>query len=234
MRALINACLAALVLLGAGCKKPEDVLAKHMTELTERLEEADSPGQAIEDGRRYMQENLPEIARASAELTVELDEIEARSERKGRLKAILQTLNEPATDLIKVVAKLSEKANDDESAKEAAKSFQKQWQGIAEQLMADALGKELNKAKIEISRVVTERVARAVVLYQVAHDGKLPRSLDDLVQSSYLRANSLKDGWGRALHLEREDGDESRFKVCSPGQDAVPGTEDDLCSGEPE
>ena len=219
--------IIACLIMSAGCKKPEEVLANHMSELTEVVEDASSPASAIEDGRKYLRDNLPEIAKASAEIAVELDEIEKRSERKDRLEEVLETIEKPATRLVKALARVAEKAGDDKDAKKAGKAFQKQWQGIAEQLMAEALGKEMDKAKVELTRVIVSNVKMSVSTYQLTQNA-LPDSLDDLVEKKFIKERSLRDGWGLPVKLEREDGD--KFRVCSVGPDDVLGTEDDVCS----
>ena len=72
-------------------------------------------------------------------------------------------------------------------------------------------------------------IAKAVQVYATMHKGKLPDSLDELIQSTdgeppLLKKQNLIDPWGKPIDYERT---EHGFIIRSSGPDRIMGTEDD-------
>ena len=73
-------------------------------------------------------------------------------------------------------------------------------------------------------------IEKAVQIYAMGHNGKLPASLDDLVQGTddnppLIKPESLLDPWGIPIGYERNG---KSFTLRSSGPDREMGTADDL------
>ena len=77
-------------------------------------------------------------------------------------------------------------------------------------------------------------IEKAIEIYAMRHDNKLPASLNSLVESSdkgnppLLKKEDLIDPWGEPIRYEREG---RKFIICSSGPDKKLGTADDNYTG---
>jgi len=73
-------------------------------------------------------------------------------------------------------------------------------------------------------------IKKAVQTYEATHNGKLPDTLDELIQSSAGKfrpreKKAFSDPWGKPIEYERKEHD---FTIRSSGPDRIMGTEDDI------
>ena len=84
-------------------------------------------------------------------------------------------------------------------------------------------------------RVMMFGIERAIDIYTMRHNGKLPESLDDLIQGTddnppILKKESIADPWGSPVGYERDRG---KFVLFSSGPDKKMMTQDDIVHGNP-
>ena len=75
------------------------------------------------------------------------------------------------------------------------------------------------------ARILVNNVGEAVSSYSVTHR-RLPGSLDDVIETKYMKKNQSDDPWGQPLVYTPGD---AGFALSSNGPDKEPGTDDDVC-----
>ena len=126
--------LAWAVMMVSGCKSPEEKLIAHYENMTEILKEADDPVEGLEDYNDYLLDNQGEISALNHELTVELEGIEDKGDRKDRweehskdLKKAMDDFEEAEKDFIK------DEVCDSSDARKWCKEYNKGWEKIQEE-----------------------------------------------------------------------------------------------------
>ena len=93
-------------------------------------------------------------------------------------------------------------------------------------------------AQFPIAPVRTQlsEIEKAVRIYAMTYQGKIPDSLEDLARdtedfSSLLKKEKLIDPWGEPIGYEHES---RKFVIWTTGPDRKMGTADDIAEGQPE
>ena len=88
----------------------------------------------------------------------------------------------------------------------------------------------LEKASITATRTSIAEIEKAVQIFAMGHNGKLPDSLDELTRGTnddpgLLKENALVDAWGTPFGYSKQG---KKFTITSAGPDGEMGTSDDL------
>ena len=139
MRSILVLVAATGLVVSTGCKSPEEKLAGHMEEMTEIMEDnKDEPQKGVEELREYLHDNLPEMAEASAELLVEIDKLESKSERKDRIEEAMEAVREPMAKMVSVGIPFLAEAAGDEDVEDYVKDMAKAYMKLGRSLEDDA------------------------------------------------------------------------------------------------
>ena len=88
----------------------------------------------------------------------------------------------------------------------------------------------LEKASITATRTSIAEIEKAINIFAMGHNGKLPDNLEELTQGTgdepgILKENSLNDSWGTPFGYSKQG---KKFTITSAGPDGEMGTGDDL------
>ncbi len=174
-----------ILVVGSGCKAPEEKLAEHAEAITSILKDnVEKPEDGLTATREYLHENLPEMNRLFAELVVEFDGLEDASDRKDRLKEVISALETPMKDLMRATKAFGKAARKDEAAmdlvEEIGKSYEKMAARVSEKATTlQAFTRYQNRAK------TTEAIDQLDKIYKSA--------------ANYYTAPRVERGTGRKL-----------------------------------
>jgi general secretion pathway protein G len=88
----------------------------------------------------------------------------------------------------------------------------------------------LERANITATRTSIGEISKAVNIFAMDHNGKLPDNLDELTQGTneqppLLPPNALNDAWGTPFNYSKQG---KQFTITSAGPDLAMGSEDDI------
>lgn len=128
----------ALLCVSFGCKGPEDKLADHIEEMAEIMEEyEDEPEEGVAELREYIHDNLPDMASNWAEILVDIDKAETKSDKKKRVLEVVEALKEPMQLLTKHGIPFMAAAAGDDDVEDTVKDWAEDYEELAESLQDD-------------------------------------------------------------------------------------------------
>ncbi len=107
--------------------------------------------------------------------------------------------------------------------------------GLLATLVAKNVIPYIFKSTVTVAKMDIKNIAEAVDLYRANNQGKLPESLEELVQpdengQTYLKdmTEVPKDPWGNEYQLEEDPERKGGYIIRSFGPDKEPETDDDI------
>jgi len=122
-----------LALVFSGCKSPEEKMIAHYEEMTEILKGDGEKLEILQEIHEYQQDNGAEMAMLDHELTVELQGIEDKGERKDRWEEHAEALYEAEKDFSEEFDDFIKDASEEDDVQDWCKDYNKAWEKIQEE-----------------------------------------------------------------------------------------------------